>query len=114
MPFKSELEGRFLGDDRWQLTKPLIYETLLGDTIIVPEKFTSDAASIPRFFWRIIGGPWSGKYGHAAVLHDFMCLAKEVPRKRADIVFYESMKESGVPYWKRKIMYFAVKVASYF
>ncbi len=114
MPFKSEVEGRFLGDDKWQLTKVLIYETLSGNLIIVPQGFISDGASIPRFFWRLIGSPWSGKYGRAAVVHDFMCFSKEFTRKQADIVFYESMKELGVPYWKRKIMYFAVRFGGKF
>ena len=114
MPFRSELEGRFLGNGRWQLTKPLIYETLLGNTVTVPEGFISDGASIPRFFWGLIGSPWSEKYGRAAVLHDFLCLQPNYPRKQADMIFLEAMQELGVSWWLRNLMYWAVRVASYF
>ena len=114
MPFKSELEGRFLGNDKWQLTKVLIYETLSGNLIIVPQGFISNGASIPRFFWRLIGSPWSGKYGRAAVVHDYMCFAEKVPRKQADKIFLEIMQELGVSWWRRGVMYWAVRVAGIF
>ncbi len=98
--------------------------------IVVPAGFISDGASIPRIFWPIIGDPW-GRYGKAAVLHDWLYQKQErykkglaygtgptdvpitltsITRKEADDIFLEAMKILGVAPWRRNLMYAGVRV----
>ena len=45
---------------------------LLGKRIklVIPESFIFDGASIPRFFWRIVGHPYKPRFVVAAIPHD--------------------------------------------
>lgn len=76
------------------------------DVITVPEGFETDFASIPRVFWRVLP-PW-GKYGKAAVVHDYLCVTKERPSIETHKIFLEAMTVLEVPKWKRYIMYAGV------
>ena len=80
-----------------------------NEVIKIPKGFITDGASIPRLFWSLIGGPW-GKYGYAAIVHDFILREKLYPLKKADYIFYEAMGVLGVPKWKRWLMYIGVRV----
>ncbi|MGH1407491.1 MAG: DUF1353 domain-containing protein [Rhodomicrobiaceae bacterium] len=75
---------------------------------IVPAKTIVDGASIPKPFWSITGGPFSGKYRDASVVHDFFCETRVRPTKEVHRVFYDAMITSGVEEKKAKVMYFAV------
>jgi len=77
------------------------------DTIVVPQGFLTDFASVPRFFWRII--PPDGEYTQAAVLHDFLYSIQDRERKASDKIFLEAMSVLEVPKWKRGVMYRAVR-----
>ena len=111
--FTKPLKGEFLGNNRFELGETFVYYTEDGeDTIEVPVGFISDGASIPRIFWTIIGSPWSGKYAKAAVIHDFLYVRQFYTRKKSDLIFLEGMKVLGVSWWKRKAMYWAVRIAS--
>ena len=94
-------------------------------TIVVPAGFVSDGASIPRIFWSIIGGPW-GRYGKAAVLHDWLYFEQEysfindrilvrqfVSRKLADTIFMEAMMQLEVAAWRIELMYWAVRLCGW-
>ncbi len=112
--FTKELKGTFINFNRFQLDATFEYYTEDGeDTIIVPAGFISDGASIPRIFWTIIGSPWSGKYGRAAVIHDYLYYKQIFTRKKSDLIFLEGMKVLGVSWWKRHLMYRAVRMASW-
>lgn len=81
-----------------------------GIKIRVPAGFETDFASVPRFFWRLLP-PW-GRYGKAAVLHDFLYRkASGFSKVVGDAIFYEAMELLDVPWWKRYVMFLAV---SYF
>lgn len=41
-----------------------------GETIAVPAGFITDFASVPRPLWAVF--PKWGKYGNAAVIHDYL------------------------------------------
>lgn len=75
----------------------------------IPEGFTCDGASIPRLFWRVIGSPWTGRYTRAAVLHDFLYRRQFCGRKAADKAFLVAMQVEGVSWWKRRLIYYAVR-----
>ena len=77
------------------------------DIITVPEGFETDFASIPRVFWRVLP-PW-GRYGKAAVVHDYLCVERSRPSAETHKIFLEAMQVLGVSRWKRNIMYWGVR-----
>jgi len=110
--------GRFVGDvvARWNgdgrdmtLIEPFEYVDPRGQSWKVPIGTTVDGASIPRFFWSIIGGPFDGLYRNASVVHDFYCQVKTRPYLDVHQVFHDAMDTSGVPASKSWVMYQAVK-----
>jgi len=96
----------------WEVMEDFEYHVGAEDSneiIKIPKGFVTDGASIPRLCWSFIGGPW-GKYGYAAILHDYLCVTKPFPQSKSDYIFYEAMGVLGVPKWKRLIMYWAVRI----
>jgi len=101
--FRGELEVRFFsstsGDghpvELIQLLKPFGYTDSRGVEWDVPVGYISDGASIPEWLWPAIGGPYSGRYRDAAVIHDFYC--REQTRKWQDVhmVFLEAALNRG-------------------
>lgn len=78
------------------------------EVIHIPEDFVTDLASIPMIVRGII--PRIGKHCQAAVVHDFICKYNLYSRKRCDEIFLEAMEVLGVPAWKRKAMFYAVRM----
>ncbi len=94
--------------DEWKLIDKFSYTTRELITIHVPEGYVTDFASVPRWAWSVVGP--IGRHARAAVIHDF-CYSQRWAgdRKWADEVFYEAMKESGVVWWRRWLIYRAVR-----
>ena len=87
------------------------YENKLYD-IVVPKGFDFNGASIPRFFWRIIGHPYMPDFQRGALLHDFIYRSPghiDIKRKLADRLFMEILREDGVSKIKSLTMYNAVR-----
>lgn len=87
--------------------------------VTVPKGFFTDGASVPRIFWAVFP-PW-GSYGQAAIVHDYLCVNKtltkngdnpnlSISQSEIDRVLYDAMKISGVPVWKRVIIYNCVRL----
>lgn len=99
-----------LADGRtWVLLEPFSYDVGSegsGDTVHVPPKFMTDFASVPRVFWIFI--PQWGKYGNAAVIHDWGYWSKERSKTKTDLIFLEGMEVLGVGAVKRYIMFLGV------
>ena len=83
-----------------------------NDIIKITKGFISDLASIPKAFWSIIGGPW-GRYGYAAILHDFLYFTQTRTRLASDRIFLEAMKVLKVNVFKRLVMFRAVRMWSW-
>ena len=85
--------------------------------IRVPAGFETDFASIPQPFHWLISK--LGRYNKAAVLHDWLYSKSAyqypylVPRKLADLIFLDAMKDLGVVKWKRDLMYRAVRLGGW-
>lgn len=74
---------------------------------IIPKGYCFDGASVPRFFWRIIGSNTDNKFLVAALIHDYMCEHHDCvgsDREFSTIVFNELLKVSGVGKVKRFFM----------
>jgi len=93
---------------RARLLEPFHVVLFDGSTVRVPAGFETDFASVPRFFWRIVP-PW-GRYARAAVAHDYLYRQEIGTKRRADKAFLYLMERLGVPGWKRRAMYWAVRM----
>jgi len=80
-----------------------------NDIVVASKGFVTDFTSVPRLFWLVI--PRWGKYGNAAVIHDWLYWEQSDRRDRriSDSIFWEAMGNLGVNEWKRKIIYYAVR-----
>jgi hypothetical protein len=79
-----------------------------GDIINVPIGFMTDFASIPRPLWVIL--PKWGKYGNAAVIHDYCYWEQSRSRRQSDDIFHEAMGVLNVPGWTVFVMYWSVRL----
>ena len=107
--FPDSIDGKFIGKNQWKLDKKFRYKSKLLGLITVPPGFVSDGASIPSILWSVVGSPWSGDYPEAALVHDFLYFKQAHKRAHADRVFIEAMKVLGVNWFKRRLMYSAVR-----
>ena len=87
--------------------RPFIYITNNGNKIEVPIGFRTDFASVPRPFRVFISTV--GQHNGADVIHDYLIESKMVPRKQADKIFLEALKDLKVNWFKRRIMYTGVR-----
>lgn len=102
---------------RFEIVSAMLYQW--GSHVVrVPEGTRTDFASIPRPFRNIF--PVNGRHRLPAVLHDYLYQqGGELPdglrytRKKADQVFLQFMKEAGVGFLARGIMYRAVRAAGW-
>ena len=79
-----------------------------GDSIDVLIGFMTDFASVPRPLWWLF--PRWGKYGNAAVIHDWCYWEQKRSREESDRIFREAMEVLNVPKWKVLIIYYSVKL----
>lgn len=95
-----------------RLLEPFTYNTDGGALrITVPSGFVTDFASVPRIFWGI--APPLGRYGKAAVVHDFLCIhPRNLSRRKVDAIFYEAMRVLDVPIPLAWSMWTAVRIAA--
>lgn len=99
----------WMGEERKMLLETtLTYTDRAGKVWTAPGGSIVDGASIPRFFWRFIGGPFTGRYRRASVIHDVYCVTRTEPWQAVHRVFNEMMEADGVPWLKRKLMFLAV------
>ena len=76
-------------------------------TFTIPKMYCFDGASVPRFFWRVIGSNTDNKFLVPAMVHDYMCenhSCIEFDRKFSTLVFDSLLKVSGVKNLKRFCM----------
>lgn len=97
------------------VARPFGFVTKLGRTriaIIVPARFETDFASIPVFARWLIS-PF-GRHAEAAVIHDWLYALGPVgdrkARRRADRIFAMTLKEVGIGFILRTIMFCAVRI----
>jgi hypothetical protein len=96
-------------DGQWILTRPLRYRSDVAERIIeVPAGFRTDLASVPR--WPVIYWLTGDTSTAAAVIHDYLYSTHKVPRAMADAVFREASAVTGVPAWRRWIMWLGVRL----
>ena len=90
------------------LLTELHYTDPKGEVWTAPIGSVVDGASLPRYLWSIMGGPFEGKYRNASVLHDVAYDEHKRPWKDCDRMFYYAMRCSGVGATESKTMYYAL------
>ena len=109
--FTEQLVVTPLSDGKtWVILRPFSYDVGnvgSGDTVSVKTGFMTDFASIPRLLWIFL--PCWGKYGNAAVIHDWLYWTQKRSRKEADGIMLEGMKVLKVPCWQKYPIYVAVR-----
>lgn len=79
----------------------------------IPKGYCFDGASIPRFFWRIIGAPTDNEFLVAALVHDVLCENHQYimnDREFSTLAFDSLLKVSEVGKFKRFLMRTSVNV----
>ena len=90
------------------LLTELRYTDPKGNVWVAPIGSIVDGASIPRYLWSIMGGPFEGRYRNASVLHDVAYGDKKRPWQDCDRMFYFAMRCSGVSAVEAKTMFYAL------
>jgi hypothetical protein len=109
--FTTPADLRMAGRYSFELLAP--FEFHVGDypsdeVIRVPAGFVTDLASVPRVLWSIL--PPHGRYAKAAIVHDYLYAQAIGTKAEADSIFNEAMAVLGVPKWRRRAMYAAVRL----
>ncbi|HEY0155467.1 MAG TPA: DUF1353 domain-containing protein [Longimicrobium sp.] len=99
---------------RWRLDRTYLYHGRLC-TIVIPEGFRFDLASVPRAVWWLIA-PFELSIA-APLVHDFLyryggmlASGQVLIRSEADTLFAELMERERVPAWRRVLAYRAVRM----
>jgi hypothetical protein len=109
--------GYYSGDPvtRWNsdgrtmtLLTELRYTDPQGIIWVAPAGSVVDGASIPRYLWSIMGGPFEGQYRNGSVLHDVAYGEHKLPWQDCDRMFYNAMRCSGVNAVQAKTMYYTL------
>ena len=82
-----------------------------GDVINVDIGFQTDFASVPRPLWVFL--PRWGKYGNAAVIHDYLYWEQLRSRKDSDDILLEGMVVLEVSFIKRYAIFWAVRLGGW-
>lgn len=106
--FRTPLIFQDLGNCRFQLTAPLVYDVSVKQRIVVPAGFVTDLASIPRALY--LTTPQIGNYDAPAVVHDFLYAQQITTRAEADGIFRQAMSDAGVGRYTRTKMWLAVRL----
>jgi hypothetical protein len=113
MPFVNDrIVVEEISDKLWRVVEPIVYQGS-RELFVVPENFETDFASVPRFLTWLV--PTYGRYTKAAILHDWLwdeATAGRFNRADADGIFCRSMRELGVPFLRRWLMWAAVRLGS--
>lgn len=99
-------DSKQVSADKYILQHDLCYRAKDGTLYVVNTGFEHDGASkgfLKRF----------GDYTNAAILHDALYGSELESRGKADRVFLEAMKHSGVPWYQRYTYYSAVAAAGW-
>ncbi|MCO6409189.1 DUF1353 domain-containing protein [Hoeflea alexandrii] len=110
--FDGEPNGVFIrGGERplFRLNSPLTYIDPNSLKWTAPSGEVVDGASIPQYAWSIIGGPFSGNYIRAAIIHDYYCCAKTRDFADTHKAFWRGLRLDGIGNAKANLMWAAVR-----
>jgi hypothetical protein len=103
----------FADQDMWWLYQPVGWMPAVADgreavRVDVPKGFVTDLASVPSYLWSILNR--IGRYGNAAIYHDWLYWQQGCTRAQADHVFDRTMFDMGVDDVTRKTIWISVRL----
>jgi Protein of unknown function (DUF1353) len=112
-PEDSQVDVRQVDDENWLLLRTLSYQGQ-REPFEVPVDAGTDFASVPRaFVWFL---PRYGRYTKAAILHDYLWRERAAKGLMtyidADGTFRRALRELGVPFLRRWILWAAVRLGA--
>ena len=117
MPFDvlSDVTVTAVDETSWRVEKALLYHGE-ADIFVVPQGYITDFATVPRVaVWLI---PKFGRYTRAAILHDWLITDKlpkgDICSLDVDGLFRRVMREEGVPFVRRWLMWAGVRWGALF
>lgn len=105
--FSNTVKVEWSATDRrtMQLLEDIVFTDKNGKKWTAYAYSIIDGASIPKFFWRVIGSPFIGYYRRASVIHDVYCENQLRPAQDVHDMFLEAMLADGVPELRAHTMY---------
>ena len=89
----------------WMIDGGLAWGIGFSDAVVfVPRGFVHHRAGVPSVLWSL------ASYTRAAVVHDWLYWAQPCSRLQADNLLMIAMKENGVPWMRRQLVYTAVRL----
>jgi hypothetical protein len=112
-PAFGRFEGQVVGiwDDNGRdmtLEREFVYVDPRGQRWVAPAGSVVNGASIPQAFWSMIGGPFSGRFRNASVIHDVACEERTESWEDVHRMFYEACRCGRAGQGKSETMYWAV------
>lgn len=109
-----------LDSTRWTVVNAAtFYSARFGLTIAVVPPFQTDLASVPRLVWLLIPRD-DENIVEPAVIHDWLYAnALKYPatcpldRRQCDRILSDAMIVAGAPWWKRHVVYWAVRLGGW-
>ena len=110
----SKKEQKNIKKYPFMLLQSLSVEVHYGDKtykFTIPKNYKCDGATIPKFFWRVIGAKTDNTFLIASCVHDILCEQKHYinnDRNLSSKIFRALLITGGVSEFKSQIMYLAV------
>lgn len=105
---KDIIEFPFINCREFKVT--IKYENKIYE-FSVPKEYKWDGATVPKFFWRIVGSSTQPEFLIASCIHDILCENHNYidnNRNLSSKIFKELLLVAGVSKIKAQIMYLAV------
>jgi hypothetical protein len=108
------LDVRYIDGRNWELRSDFQFispKEARYPSVVLPEGFVTDFASIPRIFWNLME-PTDREIGKAALIHDWYYRVRSLPvtRDAADEMLLQGMEALGAPWWRRHAVYRSVRL----
>jgi len=98
-----------LPDGNYVLAEPFRFTVDAKLEIVVPAGFVTDFASIPMPAALLL--PKNTLHDIPALVHDYLYWRQDVPKRRADEIFVNALRNMGIPEWQAWGMHQAVRSA---
>ena len=110
--FSGSVKTEWLDDHprNMRLLETITFTDSKGKIWTAEEDSIINGASIPRFFYRLVGSPFVGYYRRPSVFHDIECELKRSQYKEVHSMFLEAMIADGVPKIKAMAIYRTVAI----
>ena len=112
-PDLPKLDPLSAKDETWTVCECWVSQLVEGRAVVVRKGLVTDGASIPRFFWRLIGHPFSLWLLPHALAHDALYAGELMSRKDCDRYLLLSMELAGVSWWRRNAVWSAVRLGGW-